>query len=60
MVSRIFQSSEPMPPKDNSPDVCRTALSLPEWRENLTTASRGNDYNSVQNVDRPRFGHKVE
>ena len=57
----VFESKEVMPPMDNSPDVCRTALTMPEAKRNLTPAGYGmTDYASVKNVERPRFGHKAD
>ena len=53
----IFKCKDEMPPKDNSPDVVRTALTMPEARRNLTPASFDKSSNDVVNVERPRFGH---
>ena len=55
----IFECKDEMPPKDNSPDVVRTALSMPEARRNMQPASFSPTSNDVVNVERPRFGHKV-
>ncbi len=53
----LFKSKEEMPPADNSPDVVRTALSMPEMRRSGLPASLPNDDASVQNLERPRRGH---
>lgn len=58
-MSNIFECKETMPPKDNSPDVVRTALGMPEARKNMQVASFSPTNNDVVNVERPRFGHKV-
>ena len=55
----IFECKDEMPPKDNSPDVVRTALTMPEARRNMQPASFSPTSNDVVNVERPRFGHKV-
>lgn len=55
-MSDLFQCKEAMPPKDNSPDVVRSALSLPEARENEMPATMKQSHD-VKNVTRPRFGH---
>jgi len=56
-MSNIFEDKTPMPPKDNSPDVVRVALTRPELREDLYGATSGTSTNSVVNLKRPRFGH---
>ena len=53
----LFENKTPMPPKDNSPDVARVALTRPELRTDLYGATSGTTANSVENVKRPRFGH---
>lgn len=59
----IFENKTEMPPKDNSPDVVRTAQTLSEHRRNLMPAV--NSYGpssgeaSVKHVERPRFGHDI-
>lgn len=55
----IFENKTPMPPKDNSPDVVRTAMTMPEARANTTPVSYSSqrDDMAVVNVIRPRFGH---
>lgn len=53
----IFKCSEAMPPKDNSPDVERTAQTLPEANRNMTPAFARPLEHDVKNVERPRFGH---
>lgn len=65
-MTDIFKCKDEMPPKDNSPDVCRTALGWPEAKANMTPAlgygyggGSSRDYMDVKNVERPRFGHKV-
>ena len=55
----IFECKEAMPPKDNSPDVVRTALTMPEARRDMQAAGFSLMQNDVVNVERPRFGHKV-
>ena len=52
----IFKCTEAMPPKDNSPDVVRTALTMPEAREDAMPATMKQPHD-VKNVERPRFGH---
>jgi len=56
-MTDIFKTEAEMPPKDNSPDVVRTALSMPEMHRNYMPASMPNDRASVQTVERPRRGH---
>ena len=57
MKTNIFETKVEMPPMDNSPDVVRTALSMPEARRNLTPASIPNHAASVENIQRPRRGY---
>jgi hypothetical protein len=57
MMPNIFEDKTPMPPKDNSPDVVRVALTRPELWEDLHGATSGTTTNSVENLKRPRFGH---
>ena len=52
----IFKCKAEMPPMDNSPDVVRTALTMPEARANLTPAGKNSEM-SVRSAERPRFGH---
>ena len=54
----IFESKEPMPPKDNSNDplVVRVAQTMEDVRKNYLPASQLQDRH-VQNLDRPRRGH---
>lgn len=56
-MTNIFKCKDEMPPKDNSPDVVRTALTMPEARKNMQSASFSPTSNDVVNVERPRFGH---
>ncbi len=58
MSKSLFECKEAMPPKDNSPDVERTALTMPEARRNMTNANIKLDHD-VEHVERPRFGHAV-
>ncbi len=63
----VFKAKDEMPPKDNSPDVVRAALTDTESRVNYKPAlgynfsvtGSGRDAMDVKHVDRPRFGHKV-
>ena len=56
-MTDIFKSKQEMPPKDNSPDVVRTALGFPELLKNHTPAAASNKDASVENIQRPRRGH---
>ena len=56
MKTNIFQCKDEMPPKDNSPDVVRSALTMPESRVNMQNANIKLDHD-VKSVERPRFGH---
>jgi hypothetical protein len=54
----IFKSTQQMPPKNNSPDVVRTAQTRVEMHENYESAMNiPNKDASVVNVERPRRGH---
>jgi len=55
-MTDLFKCTEAMPPKDNSPDVVRTALTMPEARENEMPATMKQPHD-VHNLTRPRFGH---
>ena len=55
-MSRIFECKDEMPVSDNSPDVVRTALTMPEARRNMTPVHQ-DDTKSVRSTERPRFGH---
>jgi hypothetical protein len=55
--STIFKTVVEMPPKDNSPDVVRTAQTMPEMHKNYMPAAIPNHDASVQNIERPRRGH---
>ena len=57
MRETIFQSTQTMPPADNSPDVTRTALSMPERNKNYIPAAVPNPDAGVRNVERPRRGY---
>ena len=58
MRDSIFKSTETMPPKNNSPDVVRTAQTRVEYHENMESAMNiPNKDMSVVNVERPRRGH---
>ena len=56
-MTNIFNTKVEMPPKDNSPDVVRTGLSLPEVFKGHIPAAVPNKDPSVDNVQRPRRGH---
>ena len=56
-MTDIFKSKQEMPPKDNSPDVVRTALSFPEVLKDHTPAIVHNPDAGVRNLQRPRRGH---
>jgi hypothetical protein len=54
----LFKSTQEMPPKNNSPDVVRTAQTRVEYHENLESALNiPSKDNSVANIERPRRGH---
>lgn len=55
-MTNIFKTVEEMPPKDNSPDVVRTAQSMSEMHRNYLPASMPQNH-SVENIVRPRRGH---
>ena len=57
MRDSIFKSTAEMPPADNSPDVVRTALSLPELYKDYRPAAVRNPDAGVENIQRPRRGH---
>ena len=57
MRETIFQSTQTMPPANNSPDVVRTALSMPERNKNALPAVTPVKDASVECVERPRRGH---
>jgi hypothetical protein len=57
MRETIFQSTEPMPPKTNSPDVRRVPQTQSELRAQNYVPSTMPVNNDVQSVDRPRRGH---
>lgn len=58
MRDSIFKSTQQMPPKNNSPDVVRTAQTRVEMHENYESAMNiPNKDASVVNVERPRRGH---
>lgn len=52
----IFESKQEMPPTSNSPDVCRTALSFGELRENHYPAISPYSEKDVRNIQRPVRG----
>lgn len=56
MRNTIFHTEIEMPPKSNSPDVVRTALTPAEMFRNHTPALSPSN-NSVEHVERPRRGH---
>lgn len=56
MRDSIFHTEVEMPPKSNSPDVVRTALTMSEMRRDRLPADFA-DNTSVQHVERPRRGH---
>lgn len=57
MRDTIFKLTVEMPPKENSPDVVRTAQTMAEMHRNYLPASMPSDKASVENVQRPRRGH---
>ncbi len=56
MRESIFYTPIEMPPKSNSPDVVRTALTRGEMRRDLMPAEMS-EGKSVEHVERPRRGH---
>ena len=56
-MTNIFKTVVEMPPKENSPDVVRTAQVPGEMFKNFTPAIVPNHAASVENVVRPRRGH---
>ena len=56
MRETIFDTPVEMPPKSNSPDVLRTAMTPGEMQSNLRPATMPVDRN-VKNIERPRRGH---
>ena len=56
-MTNIFKSKEVMPPKENSPDVVRTAQTMAEMHRNYQPAAMPNRDASVENVQRPRRGY---
>ena len=57
MRETIFQTPVEMPPKTNSPEVLRTAMTPGECRSNLNPASSLPVDRNVKNIERPRRGH---
>ena len=57
MRDTIFHTEVEMPPKNNSPDVVRTAQTMAEMHKNYLPAALPNDDAGVKNLDRPRRGH---
>ena len=55
-MTDLFKSNEPMPPKDNSPDVVRVAQTMPEMHKNYMPAALPQS-RDVENIQRPRRGH---
>lgn len=55
MSKKIFESEQPMVTEDD-PQVVRTALN---WKELYNDLKYGARDRSVQNLERPRFGHKT-
>lgn len=56
MRETIFETPVEMPPKSNSPDVLRTAMTPGEMSSNLMPGTMPVDRN-VKNIERPRKGH---
>lgn len=54
MRDSIFHTNVEMPPKNNSPDVVRTALTRVEMRDNLTPTVIPDRDASVRNLE-PRM-----
>lgn len=57
MRDTIFKSGEAMPPKDNSPDVVRVALTSFEARIQNNVPSSMPTNRDVKSVERPRRGY---
>ena len=55
-MTDIFKTEAEMPPKDNSPDVVRTAQTMAEMHRNYMPAAMPQD-RDVRTVERPRRGH---
>ena len=56
-MADLFKSTEPMPPKEGSDDVVRTAQTMSEMRRTYMPMAIPSERASVQNVMRPRRGH---
>ena len=56
MKNTIFHTEIEMPPKSNSPDVVRTALTPAEMFKDHMPALSPSDH-GVRSVERPRRGH---
>ncbi len=57
MRDTLFKTNAEMPPKDNSPDVVRTAQTMAEMHKSGLPAAFPNDDAGVKNIERPRRGH---
>lgn len=57
MKDSIFHTTVEMPPKNNSPDVVRTAQTMAEMHRNYTPAAVPDDSKGVKSVERARRGH---
>jgi hypothetical protein len=58
MRDSIFHSTQEMPPKENSPDVVKTAQDVGTLRaQNYMPSSMPSSRASVENIQRPRRGH---
>lgn len=57
-MADLFKCKDEMPPKDNSPDVVRSALTMAEAKREINmSGSVGTTEKDVKNIERPRFGH---
>ena len=57
MRETIFQTPVEMPPKTNSPEVLRTAMTPGECHMNLYPGNTLPVDRNVKNIERPRRGH---
>ena len=57
MKNTIFHTEIEMPPKSNSPDVVRTALTASEMMIADHSPALLPNNHSVEHVERPRRGH---
>lgn len=57
MRETIFETPADTPPKSNSPDVLRVAMTSGEARSNLNPGGMLPVDRNVKNIERPRRGH---